>query len=84
MSWNSFIAKVAEDRARATVFGRPRALTGAAQHAYINYNKGIRALENAVHRALPAAIEKARAEKDASYIAYLEKQGYTVIKTVVQ
>ena len=80
MSWNSFIQQVAEDRAKATVYGRPRGITSAAQHAYIKYNKGIRALENAIDRALPAAIEKARAEKNASYIAYLEKQGYTVTK----
>ena len=79
MSWNSFIAQVAEDRANAQVFGSARRITGAAQHAYIKYNKGIRALENAVHKALPAAIEKAKAEKNASYIAYLEKQGYVVI-----
>ena len=81
MSWNSFILQVAEDRAKAQVFGSARRITGAAQHAYIKYNKGIRALENAVDRALPVAIEKAKAEKNASYIAYLEKQGYTVTKT---
>ena len=33
MSWNSFIAQVAEDRANAQVFGSARRITGAAQHA---------------------------------------------------
>ena len=79
MSWNSFIQQVVEDRANAQVFGSPRRITGAAQHAYIKYNKGLRALENAVSKALPAAIEKAKAQKNAHYIAYLEKQGYVVL-----
>jgi hypothetical protein len=79
MSWNSFIKQVAEDKANVLVFGGPRRITGPAQHAYIKYGKGLRALHNAVDRALPDAIAKAKAQKNASHIAYLEKQGYTVL-----
>lgn len=78
MSWNSFIKQVAEDKASALVFGSPRRITGAVQHAYIKYNKGPLALNNAVDKVLPVAIAKAKAQKNANYIAYLEKQGYTV------
>ena len=80
MSWNSFIAQVAEDQANSLVFGGPRRISGPAQHAYIQYGKGLRALHNAVDKALPAAIDRAKAKKNASYIAHLEKQGYTVTK----
>ena len=79
MSWNSFIQQVAEDHANAQVFGRPRRITSPAQHAYIKYNKGLRALHNAIDRAMPAAIARAKAQKDAHYIAYLERQGYVVL-----
>jgi hypothetical protein len=37
------------------------------------------ALHNAIDKAMPAAIAKAKAQKNATYIAYLEKQGYTVL-----
>ena len=33
MSWNSFIAQVAEDQANSLVFGGPRRISGPAQHA---------------------------------------------------
>ena len=79
MSWNSFIQQVVEDKANAIVFGSPRRITGAAQHAYIKYNKGLTALHNAIDKHLPAAVEKAKAQKNANYIAYLEKQGYVVL-----
>ena len=79
MSWNSFIAQVAEDQANARVFGHSRRITGIGQAAYIRYGKGLRALHNALDKALPAAIAKAKAQKNAQYIAYLEKQGYTVL-----
>ena len=79
MSWNSFIQQVVEDKANAIVFGSPRRISGAAQHAYIKYNKGLRALENAVSKALPDAVARAKAQKNANYIAYLEKQGYVVL-----
>jgi len=78
MSWNSFIAQVAEDQANALVFGTSRRITGPAQHAYIKYGKGLRALHNAVDKAMPTAIARAKAQKNAQYIAFLEKQGYTV------
>ena len=79
MSWNSFIQQVVEDKANAIVFGSPRRITGAAQHAYIKYNKGLTALHNAIDKHLPAAVERAKARKNAQYIAYLERQGYVVI-----
>ena len=81
MSWNSFIKQVTEDKANAIVFGGPRRITSATQHAYIKYNKGTLALHNAVEKVLPAAIAKAKAQKNASYIAHLEKQGYKVLTT---
>jgi len=79
MSWNSFIQQVAEDKANAIVFGGGTRISGPAQHAYIKYGKGLRALHNALGRAMPAAIAKAKAQKNATYISYLEKQGYTVL-----
>jgi hypothetical protein len=79
MSWNSFIVQVAEDKANALVFGGGTRIQGGAQHAYIQYGKGIRAYHNAVDKALPGAIDRAKAKKNATYIAYLEKQGYTVL-----
>ena len=79
MSWNSFIQQVCEDKASAIVFGGPTRITGAAQHAYIKYNKGLTALHNAIDKHLPAAIEKAKAHKNKLYIDHLEKQGYVVI-----
>jgi len=79
MSWNNFIKQVAEDRASALIFGGPRRITSTAQHAYIKYGKGTLALHNAIERAMPAAIAKAKAQKNAQYIAYLEKQGYKVL-----
>ena len=79
MSWNSFIQQVAEDKANAIVFGGGTRISGPAQHAYIKYGKGLRALHNALDKAMPAAIARAIAQKNASYIAYLEKQGYTVL-----
>ena len=80
MSWNSFIAQVAEDQANALVFGRQRQITGVGQAAYIRYGKGLRALHNALDKALPAAIEKAKARKNAIHIAELERAGFTVTK----
>ena len=79
MSWNSFIKQVAEDKANALVFGGGTRITSTAQHAYIKYGKGTLALHNAVEKALPVAIAKAKAQKNASYIAHLEKQGYKVL-----
>ena len=79
MSWNTFIKQVAEDKANAIVFGGATRISGPAQHAYIKYGKGLRALHNALDKALPIAIAKAKAQKNATYIAYLEKQGYTVL-----
>mgnify|MGYP006282216473 CR=1 FL=1 len=79
MSWNSFIQQVCEDKANAIVFGHSARLTGAAQHAYIKYNKGLTALHNAIDKHLPAAIEKAKAQKNKNYIDYLERQGYVVL-----
>ena len=79
MSWNSFIKQVAEDKANALVFGGGTRITGPSQHAYIKYGKGPLALHNALNKALPTAIAKAKAQKNATYIAYLEKQGYTVL-----
>lgn len=79
MSWNSFIKQVAEDKANALVFGGGTRITGPAQHAYIKYGKGPLALHNALNKVLPAAIAKAKAQKNAQYIAHLEKQGYTVL-----
>jgi hypothetical protein len=79
MSWNSFIQQLAEDKANARVFGGGTRIQGPAQHAYIKYGKGLRALHNALDKAMPAAIAKAKAQKNATYIAYLEKQGYTVL-----
>jgi hypothetical protein len=79
MSWNSFIQQLAEDKANAIVFGGGTRISGPAQHAYIKYGKGLRALHNALDKALPAAIAKAKAQKNATYIAYLEKQGYKVL-----
>ena len=79
MSWNSFIQQVAEDKANAVVFGGGTRVSGPAQHAYIKYGKGLRALHNALDKAMPAAIARAKAQKNATYIAYLEKQGYTVL-----
>ena len=63
MSWNSFIAQVAEDQANALVFGHDRRITGVGQAAYIRYGKGLRALHNALDKALPAAIDRAKAKK---------------------
>jgi hypothetical protein len=80
MSWNSFIAQVAEDQANAQVFGHSRRITGAGQAAYIRYGKGPRALYNALDKALPAAIDRAKARKNASHIAELERAGFTVTK----
>jgi hypothetical protein len=80
MSWNSFIKQVAEDKANALVFGGVTRISGPAQHAYIHYGKGLTALHNAIDKAMPAAIAKAKAQKNATYIAHLEKQGYTVTK----
>lgn len=79
MSWNSFIQRLAEDKANALVFGGGTRIQGPAQTAYINYGKGLRALHNALDKAMPAAIEKAKAQKNANYIAHLEKQGYKVL-----
>ena len=79
MSWNSFIQQVAEDKADALVFGGGTRIDGGAQHAYIKYGKGLRAYHNAIDKALPGAIEKAKARKNAQYIKHLEKQGYTVL-----
>ena len=79
MSWNSFIQQLAEDKANAIVFGGGTRISGPAQHAYIKYGKGLRALHNALDKALPTAIAKAKQQKNATYIAYLEKQGYTVL-----
>ena len=79
MNWNSFIQPVAEDKANALVFGGGTRISGPAQHAYIKYGKGLRALHNALDRAMPSAIARAKAQKNATYIAYLEKQGYTVL-----
>ena len=79
MSWNKFIQQVCEDKANALVFGSRIRITGPAQHAYIKYNKGLTALHNAINKNLPAAVEKAKARKNALYIAHLEKQGYVVI-----
>jgi len=79
MSWNSFIQQVVEDKANAIVFGSSCRITGAAQHAYIKYNKGLTALHNAIDKHLPAAVERAKARKNAQYIAYLEREGYVVI-----
>ena len=69
MSWNSFIKQVAEDKANAQVFGGGTRISGPAQHAYIKYGKGLRALHNAIDKAIPAAIAKAKAQKNATYIA---------------
>jgi hypothetical protein len=80
MSWNSFIAQVAEDQANARVFGHSRRITGIGQAAYIRYGKGLRALHNALDKALPDAIDRAKAKKNASHIAELERAGYTVTK----
>ena len=80
MSWNSFIKQVAEDQANALVFGTGRRITGSAQHAYIRYGKGLRALHNAIDKSLPAAIDRAKAKKNASHIAELERAGFTVTK----
>lgn len=79
MSWNSFIKQVCEDKANALVFGHRRRIEGPAQIAYINYGKGLTALHNAIDKHLPAAIEKAKAQKNAHYIAHLEREGYVVI-----
>ena len=79
MSWNSFIKQVAEDKANALVFGGGTRISGPAQHAYIKYGKGPVALHNALNKALPIAIERAKAQKNAQCIAYLEKQGYKVL-----
>ena len=79
MSWNSFIKQVAEDKANALVFGGATRFNSNAQHAYIQYGKGLRALHNAIDKALPTAIAKAKAQKNATYIAHLEKQGYKVL-----
>jgi len=79
MSWNTFIQQLAEDKANALVFGGGTRISGPAQHAYIKYGKGLRALHNALDKAMPAAIARAKAQKNAMYIAYLEKQGYTVL-----
>ena len=79
MSWNSFIKQVAEDKANAIVFGGGAIFSSPAQHAYIKYGKGLTALHNALDKAMPAAIAKAKAQKNATYIAYLEKQGYKVL-----
>ena len=80
MSWNSFIQQVAEDKANALVFGGGTRIKGPAQHAYIQYGKGLRALHNAIDKAMPAAIDKAKARKNASHIAELERAGFTVTK----
>ena len=80
MSWNSFIAQVAEDQANALVFGGGTSIQGGAQHAYIKYGKGLRAYHNAVDKAMPGAIDRAKAKKNASHIAELERAGYTVTK----
>jgi hypothetical protein len=79
MSWNNFIAQVAADKAKAQVFGVPRSITNARAHAYQQYNKGTVALDNAVQKVLPTYIAKAKAQKNASYIEYLENQGYKVL-----
>ena len=79
MSWNSFIQQVCEDKAEAIVFGRRRRIEGPAQHAYIKYGKGLRALHNAIDKHYPAALEKARAQKNKNYIDHLERQGYVVL-----
>ena len=64
MSWNSFIKQVAEDKANALVFGGGTRISGPAQHAYIKYGKGLTALHNAIDKAMPAAIAKAKAQKN--------------------
>jgi len=79
MSWNSFIQQVAEDKANVLVFGGGTRISSPAQHAYTHYGKGLRAMHNAIDKALPGAIDKAKARKNAQYIKYLEKQGYTVL-----
>lgn len=79
MSWNSFIQQVAEDKANVLVFGGGTRISSPAQYAYTHYGKGLRAMHNAIDKALPGAIDRAKAKKNANYIAYLEKQGYTVL-----
>ena len=79
MSWNNFIQQVCEDKANAMVFGHRIQITGPAQHAYVTYGKGLRALHNAIDKHLPAAVERAKARKNAQYIAHLERQGYVVL-----
>ena len=79
MSWNSFTKQVAEDKANALIFGHRRRIESPAQHAYIKYGKGLRALSNAIDKHYPAAIERAKAHKNKIYIDHLERQGYVVI-----
>ena len=79
MSWNSFIHQLADDKANALIFGTASRITSPAQHANIKYGKGLRALHNALDKVMPAAIDRAKARKNAIYIAHLEKQGYTVL-----
>lgn len=79
MSWNNFILQVADDKANALVFGTSLRFAAPAQTADIKYGKGLRALHNALDKAMPAAIERAKVRKNAIYIAHLEKQGYTVL-----
>jgi len=64
MSWMNLVRQVAQDRANRIVNGRPLRITGARQHAYIEYNKGIVALENAVAKLIPEYVEKLTAEKE--------------------
>lgn len=64
MSWMNLVRQVAQDRANRIVNGSPLRITGARQHAYIEYNKGIVALENAVAKLIPEYVEKLTAEKE--------------------
>ena len=79
MNWNCFIHQVADDKASALVFGTRQRIEGPAQHADIRYGKGVRAFNNALDKVMPDAIERAKARKNAQYIAHLEKEGYTVL-----